>query len=62
MLGEYKKKKKAKASNWWFQKPLKKSQDICDKSVFNIIDNLMSKGGQGCVGGVGLVHSKWKRY
>lgn len=39
-------KKIAKASNWWFQKPLKKSQDICDTSVFDIIDNLMAKGGQ----------------
>lgn len=40
------KKNLAKTSNWWFQKPLKKSQDICDTSVFNIIDNLMAKGGR----------------
>lgn len=63
MLGKYKKKKeKAKASNSWLLKPLKKSQDICDTSVFNITDNLMAKGGQMCVGRDGLVHSKVKRY
>lgn len=53
MLGEYQ-KQKAKASNWWSQKPLKKSQDSCDTSVFNIIDNLMATGGRICINRVGV--------
>lgn len=44
-------KKHRKASNAWFQKPLTKSEDIGDTGVFNIIDNLMAKGGQRCESG-----------
>lgn len=47
-------RRKAKASNSWFQKPSKKSGDIGDASVFNIIDNLMAKGGRMCLSRVGV--------
>lgn len=42
-------RRKAKASN-----SCKKSEDIGDASVFNIIDNLMAKGGRMCLSRVGV--------